>query len=64
MKFTGEIKSNSKYNTEYSMISEKFITGLGEVQVYENPITKHKVMINILELESKEVLKEKYSYLL
>ncbi len=34
MKFTGEIKSNSKYNSEYESQSEKHIIGVGNVIIY------------------------------
>lgn len=64
MQLSGQIQIQTPYQKEYKQIDQRNVPGLGEVLVFEHPITRNKVIAQQMEFRSKEELKEEYMYLI
>lgn len=64
MQLTGQIQVQTAYQREYKQVDSRNVPGLGEVFVFEHPLTRNKVIAQQKEFRNKEELKEHYMLLI
>jgi hypothetical protein len=57
---SGQIENKTIYQKEYRHQGNKVLSGLGELQILEHPLTKDRVFAKVLEFQTKQELKQAY----